>query len=143
MAEQAKTEYAQLSVGFEFPPQSYQLDEPVVAAYLGATQDAQTLFRSEKLVPPMAVTAFAMAALAGVLSIPSGTIHVSQELDFLKLVHVGERITCLSKISRKVDRGGLRLMNTDITVLDQNQDRVLTGRVGFVLPGPGMAGGQK
>jgi hypothetical protein len=37
-------------------------------------------------------------------------------------------------VSRKVDRGGLRLMNTDITVTNQNQEQVLTGKVGFVLP---------
>ena len=87
----------------------------------------------------MAVTAFAMTALSQSISMPSGTIHVSQELDFLKLVHVGDTITCHSKISRKVERGGLRLMNTDITVLNQNQEKVLTGKVGFVLPDPGMA----
>jgi hypothetical protein len=137
MTEQPKTEYYQLTTGFEFPPQSYMLDESVVSLYLEATQENDDLYRKEGLVPPMAVTAFAMAALSQSISIPSGTIHVSQELDFLKLVRVNDSITCLSKISRKVERGGLRLMNTDITVVNQNKETVLTGKVGFVLPEPG------
>jgi acyl dehydratase len=139
MAEQAKAEYYQLFVGFEFPPQSYTLDSSTVALYLDATRESNDLFRKEGLVPPMAVTAFAMSSLAQNVTMPSGTIHVSQDLDFLKLVKVGDTITCYSTVSRKVDRGGLRLMNTDITVLNQNEEKVLTGRVGFVLPEPGIA----
>jgi acyl dehydratase len=138
MAEQAKTEYYQLFVGFEFPPQSYKLDSSTVSLYLEAVKESSELYWQESLVPPMAVTAFAMASLSESLTMPSGTIHVSQELDFLKLVKVGDTITCYSKVSRKLDRGGLRLMNTDITVLNQNQEKVLTGRVGFVLPEPGI-----
>ncbi len=135
MTEQA-TEYYQLYVGFEFPPQSYKLDSSVVSLYLEAVKESSDLYRNGGLVPPMAATAFAMAALAQAVIMPPGTIHVSQELDFLKLIKVGDTITCYSKVSRKIERGGLRLMNTDITVLNQNQDKVLTGRVGFVLPEP-------
>jgi acyl dehydratase len=137
MNNPAKVEYYQLFVGFEFPPQSYTLDSSLVSLYLEAVGESNELFRQEQLVPPMAVTAFAMASLSQGLSMPPGTIHVSQELDFLKVVKVGDSITCRSKVSRKVDRGGLRLMNTDITVVNQNQESVLTGRVGFVLPEPG------
>jgi acyl dehydratase len=134
MNEQSKTEYYQLSVGFEFPPRSYCLDSSAVDLYLDAVKENNGLFRQEGLVPPMAVTAFAMAALSQAITMPSGTIHVSQELDFLKVVKVGDSITCSSKVSRKIERGGLRLMNVDISVSNQNQETVLTGRVGFVLP---------
>ncbi len=134
MTEPAKTEYYQLTGGFEFPPQSYSLDSSAVSLYLDAVKETNSLFVNEGLVPPMAVTAFAMSSLSQSVTMPSGTIHVSQELDFLKLVKVGDTITCHSKVSRKVDRGGLRLMNVDISVSNQNQEIVLTGRVGFVLP---------
>ena len=134
MNGQSKTEYYQLSAGFEFPPQSYCLDSSAVDLYLDAVKENNSLFRQEGLVPPMAVTAFAMSALSQAVTMPSGTIHVSQELDFLKVVRVGDTITCRSKVSRKIERGGLRLMNVDISVVNQNQEPVLTGRVGFVLP---------
>jgi acyl dehydratase len=134
MTEKAGIEYHQLSVGFEFSPQSYVLDSTAVALYLEAVQEPHELYRREALVPPMAVTAFAMSALSESITLPDGTIHVSQELDFLKLVRVGDTITCRSRVSRKVDRGGLHLMNTDISVINQKGEEVLTGRVGFVLP---------
>jgi acyl dehydratase len=136
MTEKAKIEYHQLCAGFEFLPQSFILDSQAVSLYLEAVKESSDLYRNEGLVPPMAVTAYAMAALSRAVTMPPGTIHVSQELDFLKLVRVGDTITCQSTVSRKVNRGGLRLMNTDITVLNQNQEKVLTGRVGFVLPEP-------
>jgi acyl dehydratase len=134
MTDKSKTDYYQLTVGFEFPPHSYTLDSSSVSLYLEAVKESSDLYRKENLVPPMAVTALAMASLAEELTMPPGTVHVSQELDFLKLVKVGDTITCYSKVSRKVDRGGLRLMNTDITILNQDQEKVLTGRIGFVLP---------
>ncbi len=137
MPEQPKAEYSQLFVGFEFPPQSYTLDASAVSIYLRATQETNDIYQRECLVPPMAVTAYAMAALGAAITLPPGAIHVSQELDFLKLVKVDDTITCYSKVSRKQDRGGLHLMNTDITVLNQNQEKVLTGRVGFILPDAG------
>ena len=134
MTEPVKIEYFQLTVGFEFPPQSYTMEAGLVALYLEATRDSSDVYRSGKLVPPMAVTAYAMTSLSQAVALPSGTIHVSQELDFLKSVKIGDTITCRSKVSRKVDRGGLRLMNIDITVTNQSAEVVLTGKVGFILP---------
>jgi len=135
MTELAKIEYSQLTVGFEFPPQSYTMDDRLVSLYLEATSDSSELIRSAKLVPPMAVTAFAMNALSQSVALPSGTIHVTQELDFIKTVTVGDTIVCHSKVSRKVDRGGMHLMNIDLTVTNQSAETVLTGKVGFILPG--------
>ncbi len=134
MPESTKVEYHQLFVGFEFPPQSYTLDASTVSAYLDATKETNEVFLAERLVPPMAATALAMASLGAAISMPPGTIHISQELEFLNLVKVGDTITCFSKISRKQVRGNLHLMNTDITVINQNRDKILTGKVGFILP---------
>lgn len=137
MPEQEKINYYQLEPGHEFPPKSYKLDASLVSAYLAATCEPNALFKDQDLVPPMAVTAFAMAAQMQGVDFPSGTVHVSQELDFLKQVKVGDTITCYSRVSRKNFRGGLYIMANDLTVLNQNQEKVLAGKVGFVLPAPG------
>ena len=129
-------EYNNLFTGFEFPPQSYQMEITSIRDYLQATGETNELYQNERLVPPLAVTAFAMNALSQVVIMPPGTIHVSQELEFLGTVRIGDTITCFSTVSRKVDRGGLRLMNTKMVVVNQNQAKVLTGNVGFVLPQP-------
>jgi acyl dehydratase len=134
MIENNKTEFNQLFVGFEFPPQSYTFDTSMVSLYLQAIKETNNLHIQQGLVPPMAVTAYAMASLSQAITLPPGTIHVSQELNFLEVVKIGDTITCSSKVSRKQDRGGLHIMNTDIVVTNQNKITVLTGKVGFILP---------
>jgi acyl dehydratase len=134
MVSPEKVEFNQLFVGFEFPSQSYTFDSSVVSKYLEATRESNELYLGTGLLPPMLVAAYSMAALSKSISMPPGTIHVTQEFDFLSPVHVGDTITCCSKVSRKQDRGGLHLMNTDISVTNQNQTKVLTGRIGFILP---------
>jgi hypothetical protein len=140
MTQEQKADYYQIGVGYEFPAKSYTLDSETVAAYLSAVKESNDLYRLEKLVPPMALTAFAMTALGEGSAFPAGTVHVTQELDFLGLVHVGETIICHSRISRRIDRGGLRIMTTDITVSNQQQQLILSGKVGFILPSPGPGG---
>jgi len=134
MIEKSRFDFNQLSQGFEFPAESYILDESTIRDYLQATGDTSNLYQQRPLVPPLAVAALAMAALSEKITLPPGTIHVSQELAFCGLVFSGDQITCNSKVSRKVDRGGLRLMSTDIMVTNQHGKTVLTGKVGFVLP---------
>jgi acyl dehydratase len=129
-----RPDYYQLSVGFEYPDKSCVLDEKTVSLYVKATEDPNPLFKDGQLVPPMAVAANVMAALGESVSVPAGGIHVSQELQFLNEVKVGDTITCKARISRKVDRGGLHMVNIDIEVFNQTQIRVLAGKVGLVLP---------
>jgi hypothetical protein len=136
MTPDPKIEFNQLYVDFEFPPQNYKLNSSMVSIYLKAVQESNDLYVTGSLVPPMFVTAYAMAALSKAISMPAGTIHVTQELEFLDLVRIGDTITCSSKVSRKQDRGGMHIMSTDIVVTNQHQVKVLTGRVGFILPGP-------
>jgi acyl dehydratase len=134
MTENPKIQFYQLSVGFEFPAKSYTFDPSIVSIYMKAVQESNEAFLSGGLVPPMLVTAYAMAALNESISMPAGTIHVTQELDFLEPVKTGDTITCSSKVSRRQDRGGMHIMATDIAVTNQVQKVVLTGRVGFILP---------
>jgi acyl dehydratase len=137
MEQESKTDFNQLFVGFEFPKQSYTFDASMAATYIEAVKESNDLYLKEGLVPPMEVTAYAMASLSRSIALPAGTIHVTQELDFMALVKVGDTITCSSKVSRKVDRSGMHIMTTDIEVINQNQVKVLAGKVGFILPEPG------
>jgi acyl dehydratase len=134
MPEQAKVEFSQLEAGFEFPPASYQLSAPAVATYLKAVGETSQLYQDTGLVPPTALAAYAMATLSGRISLPPGTIHVSQELEFLDTVNVGDTITCQAKVGRKQERGRLHLMTVYLNVFDQNRQAVLAGKTSFVLP---------
>ena len=128
--------YYDLPVNYEFPARAFTLDRELVSKYLEATRDTHPLFAREGCVPPMAVGALAVSALAKEVSFPPGTVHVSQEFEFAAPLRVGAVVSFRSKVARNLHRGGMYLMSVEILVLDQNQQKVLTGKVGFVLLEP-------
>ncbi len=126
--------YDQLEVGHEFPLAHYQVDSATAATYLEAVQESSHLYRGTNVVPPLAVAALAMAALAGAMVFPAGAIHVSQELEFTAEVTTGDALTSRARVSRKQDRGKLRLLTVDFQVTNQAGVAVLSGKTSFVLP---------
>jgi hypothetical protein len=126
--------YDQLEAGYEFPPGEYSIDSSGLALFLKATGDTSGIYRDSLLVPPMAVAAQALAALSNTIGLPPGSVHVSQELNFLKAACIGEKLTSFAKISRAQKRGGLHIIAVDITVLNAARQTVLTGKTSFILP---------
>lgn len=135
MAHQEKLEYSQLETGYEFPPTSYVLDHSIVDKYIKAVEETSSLYQDSQLVPPTAVAAYAQAALSDGISLLPGTIHVSQDLQFLEAVYVGGTITVHARVSRKQERGKMRILNIDIDVFDQMSRSVMKGKTSFILPG--------
>lgn len=126
--------YSQLAAGFEFPPGSFKLDTARVDVFLKATGDAGRLYLTENLTPPMAIAALAMSALSETISLPPGTIHVSQELQFIQPVNIGESLTSYARISRVQKRGAIHLISVDFDVRTSGGKTVLTGKTSFMLP---------
>ena len=126
--------YSQLQAGYEFPPGSFRLDAATISQFLNAVDDASPLYRDGKLAPPMVVAALAMAALSNTISLPPGSIHVSQELSFLAAMHVDDSLISYAKISRAQKRGKLHVIAVDFDVRNQQQKTVLTGKTSFILP---------
>jgi len=137
MPKEQKVEYSQLEVGYEFPPSRYTLDYPSVAAYLRAVEDSSSLYQGTELVPPLAIAAYAMAALSESILLPSGTIHASQELEFIDTVSMKDTLISYAKVSRKQSRGKFHLLTIDLNVFNQRQKTVLAGKTSFILPAYG------
>ena len=110
-------------------------DQPPLPRVCQAVEDTSELYRETGIVPPMALAALAMSAMGEGSSFPGGTVHVSQELEFVDIVRAGDTITCSGRVARRQDRGGLHLMTTELIVTNQDQKKVLSGKVGFILPG--------
>jgi hypothetical protein len=121
--------YDELTSGHEFPPVDYVLDDDTVAAYVEAVGSEPRLH-----VPPLAVAARAIASLGGLVSLPAGTIHAAQDFEFLRLVPVGARVTCIARVLRKLTRGGVRLLTLEMNVSDESGALVQKGRSTIVLP---------
>lgn len=134
MAGHQEINYGDLQPGYEFPPATYRIDASTLEAFLSAVGEESGIYGNLEIVPPMAVTAFAMAALSESMSLPWGAIHVSQEMEFANIVRTGDTITSSARVTRNYKRGNLHLLAIELKALDSNQKPVFTGRTTFVLP---------
>lgn len=134
MLKRQKIEYSQLETGYEFPASNYKLDHSMVTTYLKAVEDTSSLYSDTKLVPPMAVAAYAMAALLENIYLPPGAIHVSQEFEFLDTVSVNDALVSQAWVSRKQSRGKFHFLTINFNVCNQRQKAVLAGKTSFILP---------
>ncbi len=125
--------FKQLPIGFEFPPTSYELTEKIIGKYIEAVGE-ETDFLTLGIVPPLAIAACAMTALSQSFTIPPGSIHASQDLEFLEVVPIGTSISCSGKIAQKLERGSLNLVILEINVMNQVGEKVMTGKATIAAP---------
>jgi len=125
--------FDQLAVGYEFPLTSYELSKSVIGKYLEAVGGQQD-FLTSGIIPPLAIAAYAMTALSQSFSVPKGAIHAAQELEFLKSVPIGTTISCSGKVVQKVQRGQLYLLVLEINAVNQNKEKVLSGKATVAVP---------
>ncbi|MFC1946173.1 MaoC family dehydratase N-terminal domain-containing protein [Chloroflexota bacterium] len=134
MAGMEKVGFENLEAGYEFPEACVTLEAADVDTYLKAVGETSPLYRRKSLVPPTAVAARAMAALAECISLQPGTIHVSQELEFSAAVKVGDSITMHARVGRRQERSGMRLLAIELEVRCGPSAVVMRGRTSFILP---------
>lgn len=123
--------YEELIPGYEFPTARYELSSSLVSKYVKAV-DGQ----ADGFVPPLAITACAIATMAGSISLPPGTvaIHASQDLEFFKVVPVGTTVECHIKVAQKIARGKMSMLILELEILDRDKEKVQSGRATIALP---------
>lgn len=132
MTDEVKLE--QLRTGFAFPSAVFIVDYPTTVNYRKAVEDASPVYQNSSCVPPMAIAALAMATMGKQMSLPDGSIHVTQDFAFHRTVSHGEKLISWAKVIRNVSRGKLHLLNVNIEVYNQLNEKVLTAETGFILP---------
>jgi len=123
--------YEELTPGYKFPTATYELDASFVSKYLKAVDG-----ESAEFVPPLAITACAIAAMTRAIPLPPGTIaiHASQELEFFKLVPIGATIKCHIGVAQKIARGKMSMLILELEVFDKGKEKVQSGRATIALP---------
>jgi len=128
-----------LEKGHQFSATSFVLDEEAVACYVEAVEDEALprLAQAEgkAWVPPMAVAALTLRSLIEEMTLPAGSIHASQELEFVRAVEAGERITCRAWLSHRSQRGGWWVLAVEMEGADESGQAVLAGRLTVMVPG--------
>ncbi|NWF77029.1 MAG: MaoC family dehydratase [Chloroflexi bacterium] len=121
----------ELIPGYKFPPATYELSASLVSKYLKAVDSA-----GDGFVPPLAITACAIAAMTKSFAPPSGAvvIHASQELEFFKLVPIGATIECHTRVAQKITRSKMSMLILEHEVFDEGKEKVQSGRATIALP---------
>jgi len=119
----------ELKVGEELPVVNFELSQSLEAKY-----EEVVGFKSpdSNLALPPAVAAFVLKELFELFSVPPGSIHASQELNFFQEVKVGSSLSCRSKILKKIERGGLRVSVVGFEVTQSGQ-LTLEGQATIIL----------
>jgi hypothetical protein len=122
--------YEELAPGYKFPAATYELSASLVSKYLKAVDSSDDGF-----VPPLAITALAIATMAGSIPLPPDTvaIHASQELEFFKLVPIGTTIECHTGVAQKIARGKMSMLSLELEVFDQSKEKVQSGKATVAL----------
>jgi acyl dehydratase len=127
-----------LERGQQLSAASFVLDKEAVARYLEAVEDEALprLAQAEgkAWVPPMAVAALALRSLMEEMTLPAGSIHASQELEFVRAVEAGERIACRAWLSHRSQRGGWWVLAVGMEGADASGRPVLVGRLTVMVP---------
>ena len=131
---QQRIEYEKLTTGYEFVPTSFKLDSKVVMAYLKAVEDNNRIYEEDKIVPPMAIAAQALAAMSKAVTFPAGSVHVSQVVEFTGAVSTEDTITSRARVGRAQKRGRFHLLSMEIIACKGNDEVVFRGRTDFILP---------
>ena len=121
--------FTELIPGYEFPPSSYELDDAIISKYLKAVESP-----AQEYIPPLAIAAYAMKSMIDSLALPPGSIHASQEFEFIRPVSIGTSITCNARVDRKIARSRMNMLVLEIAVFNQKEEKVQSGKTTIVLP---------
>jgi acyl dehydratase len=119
-----------LARGRVFPSVDLDVGPSAVAAYRRATGDEAT---PSHLVPPAAILAFSLAPLLEDLQLLKGAVHTGQEMEALRVVAIGERLSATVTVANASQRSGSLFAVIEEVVHDQSGAVVLRGRSNVVL----------
>ena len=128
-------DHAALEPGQTISNRRYTLDDAAIALYVNAVGDRSGLYETgDGVTPPMAVAALGLRGVVEDLRIPGGTLHTSQEMEFLAAVLAGSELRCEADVMQNSVRGDRRFLVVGIRMDDADGRRVLNGKSTLVLP---------
>ena len=130
-------DYSELTPGKKISVQSYVLDNETIQRYIdavGGNLPPPNDTGSLNLVPPMAIASIWLRGVIKELEIPSGTLHVGQELEFTQAARIGDRIECTATILQNTVRKDIRFMVVQLKVTNDVCQPIMLGKGTLTLP---------
>ncbi len=113
-------DWSEITVGDTLGPYIYDVSAEVVRQFRDAVDDHELLHVSGEEVAPPALLTFPFLQLIETWRAPrSGTVHASQEFEFLAAVRVGARLTVTGVLVGMYLRRNRRLFQVDAKAVDE------------------------
>ena len=123
-----------LARGHAFPSASLTLTRAEVDAYLDAVGHDVVPAISRACVPPVATAAFALRELLAVFDLPGGSVHTSEEVDWVRPARIDELLRCESTVVQASDRQGYRFATIEQRLVDTTGQAIMIARSSIMSP---------
>ncbi|HXF51050.1 MAG TPA: MaoC family dehydratase [Dehalococcoidia bacterium] len=124
---------AALPRGHVFPPAAVSLTPEAVATYVAATQN-ESAYAASGGVPPLAAAALALRRLLEACSLPPGSLHTGQEVEFHAAVRPGDELTMTGSVTQRSERAGMAIVVVEFAVSRPDGTPVVSGRTTVMAP---------
>ncbi len=101
-------DFHSLRRGDRLPPTLLSVGAAEVRAYLAATGEPEE--RWTAIAPPLALGAWAIAALLAEMPLPQGAVHSAQEFEFLAPVPIGSVVSVTLQVVQQSVRQGTNIV---------------------------------
>ena len=122
---------ADLPRGHEFADARFELTREWVAQYRAAVEDE---ISDPSDAPPLSLATLSIRALLDEAALPSGAIHVSQELSFSLGRQSSHVVVAKARIASRGERAGWVLMAIELEVEDETGTPIMNGRATITFP---------
>ena len=122
---------ADLSKGHEFAETRFELTREWVAQYRAAVEDESS---DPSDAPPLSLATLSIRALLEDAALPSGAIHVSQEISFSLGRQSSDFVVAKARVASRGERAGWVLMAIELEVEDETGTPMMKGRATITFP---------
>ena len=129
-------DYGSLRVGAIISDRKHVVNINTVKSYIAAVKDMSAgffLLNPPYCIPPMAISALSIRGAIHDLSIPGGTVHLSQEITYYESVQVDDELSCLAYLKSNNVRNEWRFLNISLEVRKSTR-LIMTGKSTIMLP---------
>ena len=122
---------ADLGKGHEFAETRFELSREWVAQYRAAVEDESG---DPSDAPPLSLATLSIRALLQEAALPSGAIHVSQEMSFSLGSQSSDVVVARARVASRGERAGWVLMAIELEAEDEAGMPLMSGRATITFP---------
>lgn len=134
--------YKDIEEGQEFSPYVYTLDEDTILKYSQAVGESSPIFTDPKkagnegykalAAPPTTAAIYALKGFLGEVDMPGGSLHATQEFDFVHPAVAGDVLTTTSKVLKKYVSNGRKHAVIEAVTKNQSGQVIVRSRMGAI-----------